>query len=635
MTIFCEYDPEFKLLIVEDNVETLALLRDAVAMKYPFMKIYCAENGATGLELFKKHAPDLVLSDVTMPVIGGIDMSKEIRSINPAALIVILTAHNDTSFLLEAIRNGINHYILKPVDLKLLFETIDICYAQICMQRQLRNQDSHIRKLSRALDQSPVVVVITDSNGAIEYTNSKFTEVTGYAPEEVTGQNLFDQTTPAHLPDSDSTIWKTIASGQGWHGEFCNHKKNGDVFWESVSISSLLNEEGAISQFIVIREDISELRHARDELLKIKKLESLGLLAGGIAHDFNNILTAILGNIFLARLKLNDPESATKLLQEAETSTTQAKKLTQQLLTFARGGEPIKAVIAVGDLLKESAGLFMQNSNVRFIFAFSDDIWPIEADKGQLMEVFNNLISNAIQAMPDDGTIILSADNVFSKSSGKRFVKISVADNGEGISEQHLTRIFDPYFTTKAQGKGLGLASCYSIITKHNGKIRAASTLGNGSIFQISLPASDKKLLPPDTAYQSEVSPGSGRILVMDDETSVRIVVQAMLEQFGYSVECVENGTEAVEIYQNRKDQGTPFAAVILDLIIPGGIGGKETIEKLLLLDPQVKAIVSSGYSSDPIMANYRDYGFSAVLSKPYRPQDLSKLLQELIQQER
>lgn len=632
MTIFCEYDPKIKLLIVEDDGETLSMLRDSIALKFPLIEIYCAENGATGLELFKEHDPDLVISDVTMPVTCGIQMSKDIRSINPATLIVILTAHSDTKFLLEAIKNGINHYILKPVDLKLLFETIDICHAQICMQRQLRYQDSHIRKLLRALDQCPVVVVITDCNGAIEYTNTKFTEVTGYTQEEVIKQNLFDKTTPAHLPDSDSTIWNNIASGRGWHGEFCNQKKNGDAFWESVSISSLLNEEGGISQFIVVREDISELRHAQDELLKIKKLESLGLLAGGIAHDFNNILTAILGNIFLARLKLNDPELATNLLQEAENSTTHAKKLTQQLLTFARGGEPIKVVIAVGDLLKESAGIFMQNSNVRFIFALGDDIWPIEADRGQLMEVFNNLISNAIQAMAGDGTIIISADNIFSKKSGKRFVKISVADNGEGISEQHLTRIFDPYFTTKSQGKGLGLASCYSIIAKHDGKIRATSTVGNGSIFHISLPASDKEPLPAEPTYQAEVTPGSGRILVMDDEISVRKVVKAMLEQFGYSAECVEDGSEAVEVYKKRKDQGIPFSAVILDLIIPGGIGGQETIEKLLKIDPQVKAIVSSGYSSDPIMANYRDYGFSAVLSKPYRPQDLSKLLQELVQ---
>ena len=631
MAISCDYDPKIKLLIVEDDNETLTLLRDSIILKYPFSEIYCAENGATGLELFKEHSPDLVISDVNMPVRDGIQMSKDIRSINPKVLIIILTAHSDTRFLLEAISNGISYYILKPVDLKLLFDTIDGCRAQIYMQRQLQYQDSHIRKLSRALEQSPVAVVITDSNGAIEYTNPKFTDVTGYTQEEVAGQNLFDQTTPAYLTDPDGKIWGYISSGQQWHGEQCNQNKNGSMFWEAVTISSLLNEEKEIYRYIVVREDISELRHARDEMLKIKKLESLGLLAGGIAHDFNNILTAILGNIFLARLKLKDPELVTNFLQEAEKSANRAKHLTQQLLTFARGGVPIKNVIAVGDLLKEVADLFMQNTKIRFIFAFGDDIWPIEADKGQLLEVFNNLISNAIHAMTDDGTIIISVDNVFSPENDRRFVKISVSDNGSGICEKDLTSIFDPYFTTKQQGKGLGLASCYSIVTKHGGKIRATSTEGKGSIFQISLPATDKVQIPVEAPRQAEVITGSGRILVMDDEMSIRTVTQALLEQFGYSVDCVEDGAEAVEIFQKRKDQGLPFSAVILDLVIPGGVGGKETIEKLLKIDPEVKAIVCSGYSSDPIMANYTDYGFSAVLSKPYRPEDLSKVLKELL----
>jgi len=630
MKVLSNNDFKIKFLVVEDDNEIRGMLCETIQLQYPYAEILSAENGAAGFNLFCEHKPDVVLSDINMPVMNGIQMAKEIRSVNPMALIVILTAHSDASYLLDAIRLGINHYILKPIVHKILFETVDACLAQISLQRQVRFQDAYIRKLSRAIEQSPIAVVITDSTGAVEYTNSKFTDLTGYAPEEIEGQNLFDQAVPAHLPDSSGKIWSSISTGKGWHGDLVNKKKNGDTFWEIVDISQLLNDEGIITHYVVVREDITEIRHAREEMLKIQKLESLGMLAGGIAHDFNNILTSILGNIFMASKKLHEPEKATSHLQVAEKAVDRAKNLTQQLLTFAPGGAPIKKIVAVGDLLKEAAEFALRGSNVRYEFAIKDDIWPVEADEGLFSQVIHNLVINAVQAMPEGGYLTITADNVSSSTNGRRFVKITVKDTGVGISEQDLPKIFDPYFTTKEQGKGLGLASCHSIIRKHGGKIRVKSELGKGSEFQISLPASEK-ILVPEPSYQAEVSPGSGKVLVMDDEIIIREVVMAMLENFGYTAECAKNGSEAVELYQKRKEQGVPFSAIILDLSIPGGMGGKETIEKLLMIDSNVKAIVSSGYSSDPVMANFRDYGFSAVLSKPYRSQDLSKVLKEII----
>jgi len=331
----------------------------------------------------------------------------------------------------------------------------------------------------------------------------------------------------------------------------------------------------------------------------------------------------------MARIRLHETEKAINYLQVAENAIDRAKSLTQQLLTFARGGEPIKKVVSVGDLLKKAVEFALHGSIVSCEFNIKDDIWPVEADEGQLNQVIHNLVINAVQAMPEGGTITVSADNVSSQTDGKRFVNISVMDTGIGISEQDMQKIFDPYFTTKEQGKGLGLASCYSIIRKHGGKIQAISTLGKGSTFEISLPASEKELIS-EPFCQTGTSRGSGKILVMDDDKIIQEILLDMLEYFGYTAECVDNGTDAVELYRNRKEQGTPFYAVILDLSIPGGVGGKETIELLRKFDSNIKAIVSSGYYSDPVIANYRDYGFSAVLKKPYRAQDLSNVLNNI-----
>jgi len=340
-----------------------------------------------------------------------------------------------------------------------------------------------------------------------------------------------------------------------------------------------------------------------------------------------------LGNISLARYQMQEPEKVVKRLEDAEKAAARAKDLTQQLLTFAWGGEPVKKVIEVRGLLQEAATFALHGSNLRCAFDLADDLWPLEADEGQLVQVVHNLVLNAVQAMQKGGTVSIGAHNVGSRMTGEGFVAFSVSDNGAGISEQHLEKIFDPYFTTKDQGSGLGLASCYSIVKKHGGTLRAESTLGQGSSFHFTLPASQNPKEPthPCRDLKNSLSPGSSRVLVMDDEEIVRTLSRAILEQLGYQAVCVENGTQAAEHYRKAKEEGAPFSAVILDLTVPGGVGGKEAVQMLLKIDPQVKAIVCSGYSTDPVMANHRAYGFSGVLSKPYRPHDLSKVLQELL----
>ena len=400
---------------------------------------------------------------------------------------------------------------------------------------------------------------------------------------------------------------------------------DGSTFWAHLQANPAQKGECWITL-----QDITELWQARQELLNTQKIESLGILAGGIAHDFNNILAVILGYISLARLQLHDPEKAKKRLEEAEKATGRAKDLAKQLLTFARGGEPVKKIIDMRAMLKEAVGFALLGSNVNCVFSLADDLWPLEADEGQIAQVIHNLVLNAVQAMSEGGTVTVSAENVIASENGDRYVRLSVEDTGAGIPEENLLKIFDPYFTTKQHGSGLGLATCFSIIKKHGGKIRASSRIGKGSTFTVSLRASlQEHVSESDT--RKTVSQGRGPVLVMDDEKMIREVTQALLEELGYTVECAENGSETVELYLKRKEEGLPFAAVILDLTVPGELGGRETIRNLLEIDPDVKAIACSGYTNGPAMATYREYGFSGVLCKPFRLEELSAAMHDLL----
>lgn len=372
-----------------------------------------------------------------------------------------------------------------------------------------------------------------------------------------------------------------------------------------------------------------KVQKARQEMLKNQKLESLGLLAGGIAHDFNNILTVMLGNISLARKQLNNPEKVDQRLMAAQNASIRAQALTLQLLTFAKGGEPIKRLIQLNSLLKEAADFALHGTSLRCSFNFDRGLWPVEADEGQLSQVIHNLVINAVQAMPEGGILTIGSENVRTGADVRAMVRIYVQDTGCGIPEENLTRIFDPFFTTKRRGSGLGLATSYSIIKKHGGEITVASRPGKGSTFSILLPAGSGELVEkqPDA---SVLHRGEGRVLVMDDEVPLLETVQAMLEELGYQVECATSGNETIELYRKAMQEGNPFAAVILDLTIPGEMGGRETIALLREVDPHVTAVVSSGYSNNPVLSHFRDYGFSGMIHKPYELEELSQVMQNL-----
>jgi signal transduction histidine kinase/CheY-like chemotaxis protein len=386
-----------------------------------------------------------------------------------------------------------------------------------------------------------------------------------------------------------------------------------------------------------LEDEVLKREKMEGELHKVQRIESIGVLAGGIAHDFNNLLTGITSNLSLAKMLLKPGDRVNKYLAESEKASFRAHDLTMQLLTFSKGGSPVKKVSRIGKLIEESASFALRGSNIRCDFSISPELWPAEVDEGQISQVINNLIINADQAMPGGGVISVLGENVDIDAgdalplSYGRYVRITVADSGIGIPEDLVQKIFDPYFTTKQKGSGLGLATSYSIIIKHNGLITVDSAVGAGTTFSVYLPASDGKAVSEAPAEEMFCS-GNGRVLVMDDEEMIREAAGEILEYAGYDVGFAKDGAEAIALYGKAKDSGRPFDAVIMDLTVPGGMGGKEAVTELLMIDPLVRAIVSSGYSNDPIMADYGKFGFSGVVSKPYTTGKLSSAVRKVME---
>lgn len=382
-----------------------------------------------------------------------------------------------------------------------------------------------------------------------------------------------------------------------------------------------------------LRAEIAQRELAEEELLRARKLESLGVLAGGIAHDFNNFLTVVQGNIEVARTQLKEQDTAQEFLERAAGACQRAKFLSSQLLTFAKGGAPVRRVVSIAELVTDAVQLARTGSPVGIELTIAEGLWSAKVDPGQIGQVLHNILLNARQAMNGGGTIEVHTWNVVSQDGSedaRPLVRISIRDHGRGISADVLRRIFDPYFTTKPGGAGLGLATAYAIVVKHGGHIAVESTPGAGSVFTVDLPASlETPLGENSTAAPPQT--GTERLLVMDDEETLRTLFQAVLSQLGYVVQTARDGTEAVARYQAAKDAGMGFDAVLLDLTVIGGMGGMEAATRLKQLDPNAKLIVSSGYSDAPVMSHFSDYGFDAVILKPWTVKEISDVLRRVL----
>jgi signal transduction histidine kinase/CheY-like chemotaxis protein/ABC-type uncharacterized transport system substrate-binding protein len=481
-------------------------------------------------------------------------------------------------------------------------------------------------------------ILVVDSTGKIVDWNRRFLEM--WRIPEGFMSNREDEKALAYVLDQLANPEEFIAKVRNLYSQPDAEsldilKFKDERIFERYSRPQYLND--AIVGRVWSFRDITDRKKMEEEIMKAQKLESLGVLAGGIAHDFNNLLTGIMGNISMAKAYADPAEKAYARIVEAEKACNQTRGLTRQLLTFAKGGAPVKKVESIAQIIMNSAGFALRGSNVRCSYNLPDDLWNVEVDSGQMGQVINNLIINAAQSMPDGGFITVYAGNAVIGPednlpiSNGRYVHILVKDQGAGIRNDILPKIFDPYFTTKKKGSGLGLASVYSIIMKHDGYVGVESVPGSGSTFHFYLPASENNC-PAEAELPELATPrrGKGRILVMDDERQVSHTAREILSHLGYRVDICTDGAAALNLYREALASGMTYSVVFMDLTIPGGMGGKIAMEKLLEIDPGARGVVMSGYSDDPILANFLDYGFRGVIVKPFTADEIMKTINSL-----
>ncbi|WP_342348321.1 PAS domain-containing protein [uncultured Nitrospira sp.] len=504
-----------------------------------------------------------------------------------------------------------------------------------------RDSDEKFRQLAETVDS--VFWIWEVDLQQIVYVSPAYKRLWGGDPQKLMN-NPFDWLTIVFQEDQSKVenLFLKRIDAKGLDIEYRIVTRHHELRWVHNRTFPVKDASGMIHRVIGIAQDVTERKKWEEERLRGAKLESLGLLAGGLAHDFNNLLTAILGQLSLAKFTLDSSSPLFNRISEAEHASLRAQDIARQLLTFSKGGAPVKKTVLLQEIIKENVQLVLSGSNVRPIFNVADDLWPVTIDAGQICQVIHNLVINARQAMEDGGECIIQAHNVkgdmvehsdFGQMTlhAQDWVEIRFKDKGVGISKENLEKIFDPYFTTKSTGSGLGLATSYSIVRNHGGVLTVNSALGEGSTFSLFLPA-----IPiQEMAYEVQerrVKMGHGKILIMDDEIQIRKVLGEMVETCGYSYETAKDGEEALRNFFEAWEVGSPFSAVILDLTVPGGLGGKEVLSRLLTIDPQVKAIVVSGYSNDPVLANYQEYGFKGRVAKPFNLVDLSVVLQSVLE---
>ncbi len=485
-------------------------------------------------------------------------------------------------------------------------------------------------------------VIATDVDGRVSLMNKVAEQLTGVPFAEARGRPLsgvFDIINEDTRQPFESPVEKVLSSGLvvGLANHTVLISKDGREIPIADSGAPIRDKDSVVIGVVLVFRDISEKLKADLALRNTQKLESLGVLAGGIAHDFNNLLSGLFGYLDLAKSSVKKNDKAADYLDKAFSVFGRAKDLTGQLLTFSKGGAPSRKPHSLSPLIRDAVHFALSGSSVRATFDLADDLWLCDVDENQISQVLDNIVINARDAMPMGGEVAITAENVPADGeiplelAAGNYVRVSICDQGVGIAKEHLSRIFDPFFTTKQKGSGLGLATSYSIVKRHEGALEAQSGPGMGATFTIYLPASRKAAVPAHVAEQRNSFKGSGRVLVMDDEDVIRDVAQSMLGNMGYAVTVASHGQEAIDEFQSAAQSGKPFDVVILDLTVPGGMGGTATKDQLRKLAPTVKIVASSGYSDDPVIARPRDFAFDASIRKPYNLAELEDVMRAMM----
>ncbi|MFO7727614.1 MAG: PAS domain S-box protein [Desulfonatronovibrio sp.] len=512
----------------------------------------------------------------------------------------------------------------------------------VLIARNITDQEKarHEIELQRAFyrqlfDNSPKAMVLSDENLLVVDINKAFTSLFGYRSRDLAGQDINELIIPREQRHEKKEIEQHVQDGKPVNFETRRITRAGQIIDVEV-LCVPVTFDGKFNGFFSIFSDLTEKLRMERDLARQQKLESIALLAGGIAHDFNNILAIILANTSLGKTLSPDSPQIQDNLDKIENASLRAKDLTRQLITFAKGGEPVKDTFDLKKLLQDTVSFAMSGSSSRISFDMDHPLKPVFADQGQISQIIQNLAINADQAMPDKGllkikarNIVLDIQNDYALPPGDH-VLVKFADNGTGIRPEDINRIFDPYFTTKQHGSGLGLAVTHSIVKKHGAFIKVESTPGKGTEFTIVLQASDQA--PKQESTHAGHKPVNARVLLMDDEPDILEVTAEYLETMGYSVEKARDGHEAISLYLTALNNDQTFDIVVSDLTVPGGMGGKELIRELKDINPDLRAIVSSGYADDPVISEHKAYGFSAMIVKPYSIEELDRLIRECLQ---
>ncbi|OVE80626.1 hypothetical protein BVY04_05420 [bacterium M21] len=618
----------------------------------PEYRLDFASQGEQAIEFVEQACTSrdpyaLAFVDMRMPPgINGIETIQKLWAVAPGTEIVICTAYSDHSW--EEMRSELPNHDRFLV-LKKPFDTIEVSQMAAALTEKwhlARQVEEQVDELEAQKEHLAVTVmsigdgvIVADNTGRLTMMNPAAEKLTGWEQDQAIGQpvsRIYQVLNETTHEICDGLVEQVLARQLPFlrvSGHAKAVRRDGSEVWVADNAAPIRGKQGDVIGVVLVIRDVTQKRRVEEEQAKLQKLESIGILAGGIAHDFNNLLTVMRGHLELAHRQVDGNSKLHHHLKRTEGACISAGGLTKQLLTFSKGGNPVRQTACVDDCVRDTADFVLHGANVKCTFDLSKDLWPARVDTGQISQVIQNLLINSRQAMPAGGTIAVTMRNVpeleaktMELESGT-FIEIAIKDEGIGMDEESQNRIFEPYYTTKKTGSGLGMAVCHSIITKHGGSIKVASILGKGTTFTIHLPALPEETVVRRSAVDDLDLPINAHILLMDDKLEVLQVTQVMLEGLGCSVECADDGGVAIEAFNAASKAGDPHDLLLVDLTVPGGIGGLEVLNKIKECSPETPVIVTSGYSDDVIMAKYEEYGFSARVEKPFMISELARAI--------